>query len=631
MLVETWKRVRREHGHGWYWLFHQQNGDLYHGCSLAAAFRLHHAVHLPMRLVVRSHLQLGVAELFRDQFETIIVEPGLAALADDWKAFRDELNLGPFSPETPIVLHPHCNPEIYELDPMLFENRLTWMQLYKHVLRLPADVEPIPPPRRADLAQEALALCAQNGVAPGRSTILFPYARSMNVSALQHMEALGKQFEQRGRTVFTSVAGAETPVPGTRPIFIPFQLLIDVAEHAGWTVAVRSGIDDVLSSARCRKTSVYPNMDMVRLWDLGGMGLCRDAQQIAFDFSTRTPADFCACVLSGPWDSGALRPRTLSDELEDAIGRENFTTFSFVDLQRDASFVNRTAGEIAARLRPKGRLPFARRVRGERSVIRLTDIPPRGHPRWGEFISQALRTLFGDADGRDLRFYACRDSIGRDFLEELDRPGLLQGLYVAARYDHTLLVVRGDPLERLPSRIGKRVLKIERLPQAVQIDTSGRHGMSAITRYIDTNRPMSCDGLQLIDGWFEPEPFGIWTKGLRTTFKLAFETRPQDGFRVVLNCGVALSPSFPRLNVLVRVNGVCVGGEALVAGLSPAELTISVPQAVATGAEVFWIELAFAEIYSPAQQGAGDDRRALGLGVVSVRIDPTRRSEPATT
>jgi hypothetical protein len=55
------------------------------------------------------------------------------------------------------------------------------------------------------------------------------------------------------------VHGNEDPVPGTRAQDIPIPELIDAVEHAGTFIGLRSGLCDVVHTARARKVHVFPD------------------------------------------------------------------------------------------------------------------------------------------------------------------------------------------------------------------------------------------------------------------------------------------------------------------------------------------------------------------------------------
>ena len=55
------------------------------------------------------------------------------------------------------------------------------------------------------------------------------------------------------------VHGDEGPVPGTLALEIPIPELLDAVEHAGTFIGLRSGLCDVVHTARARKVHVFPD------------------------------------------------------------------------------------------------------------------------------------------------------------------------------------------------------------------------------------------------------------------------------------------------------------------------------------------------------------------------------------
>ncbi len=59
--------------------------------------------------------------------------------------------------------------------------------------------------------------------------------------------------------VYTNITGGELPIRGTKPLRAPIPLIIAASEHAGRFVGIRSGLCDVLTTAKCQKTVIYPD------------------------------------------------------------------------------------------------------------------------------------------------------------------------------------------------------------------------------------------------------------------------------------------------------------------------------------------------------------------------------------
>ncbi len=65
--------------------------------------------------------------------------------------------------------------------------------------------------------------------------------------------------KEQGRQVFTNVAGDEKPLRGTIPISPLICEMKSVVERAGTFIGIRSGMCDVIRTAKCRKIALYPD------------------------------------------------------------------------------------------------------------------------------------------------------------------------------------------------------------------------------------------------------------------------------------------------------------------------------------------------------------------------------------
>lgn len=617
LIPQIWNQIS-ERGPGWYWVSNQlRNGDAYQVCSLANAFRETHGDKLPIYYIAAGYNQAQISSLYKEAFAEIVIAPELPQSAEEWSGFYRESGMPTFGPNTPIVLHPTINEETRSLQHFAIYAGLDWMHLFKHILRLPKDAEPAPPISRPEVVDMALRFCAENGIEQGASVLLFPYAQSFRVEALDHFADLASELSRRGLKVFTSVSPDERPAAGTTPVFIPFPILREVAEHAGWLVAVRSGIADLTSSARCRKTIIYWNARERSTWSINRMGLCRDAVEEPFSFVWQTPAEFrdLVCRPDPPaygreWRSG----------LSDQVGRGrpvDLLTMSFSRFLTGQEFETWSAPSAEAHLKLA------------QSALRLTDIPPRTDTRCGPGFDHLLvRLAKAGAPGRT-KAYACRDNGSDfDFLEEVEVEALASGAYFTARHWHTILILNeGECASLLPSRLQDRVLANE--PFA----SGRRHGIATpdaagLAGYLNGHRPFSGGGVQLLDGWAGLEPWGVWSQGRRCCFKFTLADALPGGFDVVMGCHAEISRSFPRLRYHVRVNlEPAASGEFSLAANGPS-LSFPVLETMAEGARSFLVEIEFDEVRTPHDQGTGPDGRELGIAFRWLEVNTRRGRLP---
>ncbi|MGH2884212.1 MAG: hypothetical protein ACRDPA_16230 [Solirubrobacteraceae bacterium] len=93
----------------------------------------------------------------------------------------------------------------------------------------------------------------------GRAVLMAPHAKSVVPVPWSFWEHTAEAHVSQGDVVATVVHGDEDPVPGTLALEIPIPELLDAVEHAGTFVSLRSGLCDVVHTARARKVHVFPD------------------------------------------------------------------------------------------------------------------------------------------------------------------------------------------------------------------------------------------------------------------------------------------------------------------------------------------------------------------------------------
>jgi hypothetical protein len=93
----------------------------------------------------------------------------------------------------------------------------------------------------------------------GKSVIMSPYAKSMVELPNSFWESLVSEYSGQGYSVYTNVSGNESPISGTKALNVPIAQIKAAAEYAGAFIGIRSGLCDVLLTADCRKTVVFPD------------------------------------------------------------------------------------------------------------------------------------------------------------------------------------------------------------------------------------------------------------------------------------------------------------------------------------------------------------------------------------
>ncbi len=93
----------------------------------------------------------------------------------------------------------------------------------------------------------------------GRSVILSPYAKSVTALSGTVWEQIIKAYKERGYSIFTNITGDEKPLAGTEPISPKLSEMKSAVEYAGTFIGIRSGLCDVIRTADCKKTALYPD------------------------------------------------------------------------------------------------------------------------------------------------------------------------------------------------------------------------------------------------------------------------------------------------------------------------------------------------------------------------------------
>lgn len=123
----------------------------------------------------------------------------------------------------------------------------------------------------------------------GNTVILSPYANTVTNPSKEFWQDLVIQLKEQGYVVCTNSCGSTEPaIPGTLPVFIPFDVTIPAIEKAGFFVGLRSGLCDFVACAKAKKIIIYPNRiyvngPVIQFYSLNKMGLCSDAFEYVYD------------------------------------------------------------------------------------------------------------------------------------------------------------------------------------------------------------------------------------------------------------------------------------------------------------------------------------------------------------
>ena len=93
----------------------------------------------------------------------------------------------------------------------------------------------------------------------GKTLILSPYAKSVTALDAKIWNDIIEEYRNKGFRVFTNVSGSEEALAGTIPLHVPLNQTRSILEKAGTFIGIRSGLCDVIRTAKCRKIAMYPD------------------------------------------------------------------------------------------------------------------------------------------------------------------------------------------------------------------------------------------------------------------------------------------------------------------------------------------------------------------------------------
>lgn len=126
-------------------------------------------------------------------------------------------------------------------------------QIYRcGIFGLSDDAVPVEPTRWHESGD-----CAD--IPEGKAVVLSPYAKSVTAMPDELWEKVADKYLDEGYQVYTNVVGDEKPISGTIAISPDIAEMKSVVERAGTFIGIRSGMCDVLRTAKCRKIALFPD------------------------------------------------------------------------------------------------------------------------------------------------------------------------------------------------------------------------------------------------------------------------------------------------------------------------------------------------------------------------------------
>jgi hypothetical protein len=216
-------------------------GDVYHAMSLIPAYQKKNKLKT-FAVCVTDNSCAQVAEIF-----------GINPIVINKTQMDEFVQAIIYTRNTDFFIAHHDRPYTNNITYVLLKKHISFYDLYRYGVfgldRLAKTVTPI---------QNKPFNC--NGeILPGKTSILSPYAKSVSTIPSSFWTDLAAQKTSEGFLVLTNTFGDEKPIEGTRSITIPITELISAVEQAGHFIGIRSGLCDILITAKCEKTVVFPD------------------------------------------------------------------------------------------------------------------------------------------------------------------------------------------------------------------------------------------------------------------------------------------------------------------------------------------------------------------------------------
>lgn len=154
--------------------------------------------------------------------------------------------------ENSFIAH-NDKPYVIDLADILKKRLITHEKIYCcGVFGLPMNTVPVSPE-----VQRTSPVCSR--IKQGRGVVLSPYANSVTLFSQDMWKRIADKYIADGYEVYTNVFGSEQAVDGTFPVSPDLDEMKSVVEAAGIFIGIRSGLCDVIRTANCKKTALYPN------------------------------------------------------------------------------------------------------------------------------------------------------------------------------------------------------------------------------------------------------------------------------------------------------------------------------------------------------------------------------------
>lgn len=228
----------------WAFLCNGHFGETYFTCGFVEAFRKAHK-NDPVTIVLPNNKRF-VAELFQHISRIVTFDNLPTALANPVMAMIRKPQKGRLLPGAGVA------------DYIQLSDKMTIFNFAEIPLGLGHSAKfskPIRPNKKS--ITKAKKFLLGKGLRPSKTAIIFPYPRTVSFLPTVSWDKIINRLKSIGWDVATNVIGEEKELPGTKRLNFNFSEVHAIVEAAGWVIALRSGVCDIISSARCKKTFLY--------------------------------------------------------------------------------------------------------------------------------------------------------------------------------------------------------------------------------------------------------------------------------------------------------------------------------------------------------------------------------------
>jgi hypothetical protein len=256
-VLELFIKNKQLHGRKdtWYFLMHEHDhlGDMYRQFTLMQAFK-------------DTWGEGRIAVLVKDRYVSVAkLFPAIdeAIPYNQSKYFPAYIIAVMYSVTEKGVLLNGC-PGVLNYDVNRFQSKsyksLNTISVYEFGKGVPIDSLISLPVIGSEMKTKGLKLFKELNLKPHTTVVLFPYAHDEKFEHRKFWALLTQKLRKRGYKVL--VNSRDPILEDTETSYLPLDAIIPFVEKAGWIIAARTGMMDLISSAKCNMTILYPNKDL---------------------------------------------------------------------------------------------------------------------------------------------------------------------------------------------------------------------------------------------------------------------------------------------------------------------------------------------------------------------------------